>query len=128
MSSSDSHNDCHDCGEHHHEPHVVPDSLFISIFVALLVLTAVTVGVTYFDFGATINIVVAMAVASLKALLVVLFFMHLKYEDSDVVKYAIFPIVLLGVFLAGIFLDAPTRSYKDRFTIDSVEHAKDSHH
>lgn len=113
---------------HHDGPHVVPDSLFHTIFVLLLIGTAITVAVTYVNFGPAINILVAMTVASIKALLVVLFFMHLKYEDGDVVKYAIFPIVLLGIFLGGIFLDAPTRDHDDRFTIETKAHDSAPHH
>ena len=46
----------------------------------LLVLTLVTVLATKIDFGANINLAIAMAIAVFKATLVVLFFMHLKYD------------------------------------------------
>ena len=46
----------------------------------LLVLTLVTVLATKIDFGANINLAIAMAIAVLKATLVILFFMHLKYD------------------------------------------------
>lgn len=89
--------------------HISPYSLYLKIFGALLVLTVITVGVTRIDFG-TMNIVVAMVIASAKAMLVALFFMHLKYERFTTWVYAIFPLVLLGIMMAGIFIDNPFRA------------------
>ena len=113
------HSENHSHGHEAHEPHVVPDKLFHIVFVLLLVGTFVTFAVTWVDFGLAVNVIVALVVASFKAILVVLFFMHLKYEQPDIIKYAIFPIILLFIFFGGIFLDAPTRGYDDRFSIDS---------
>lgn len=89
--------------------HISPYSLYLKIFGALLVLTVITVGVTRIDFG-TMNIVVAMVIASAKAMLVALFFMHLKYERFTTWVYAIFPLVLLAIMMAGIFIDNPFRA------------------
>lgn len=58
--------------------HTVPRSLYFAIFGALMVLTAITVAVAFVDLG-FLNIVVAMSIAVIKALLVVLYFMHLRY-------------------------------------------------
>ena len=90
------------------ETHVVPFNTFLYIFLALLVLTVITVAVSRIDLGA-MNIVVAMLVASLKATLVVLFFMHLKYENPLTWLYAFFPIFLLFLLIGGVFLDNPFR-------------------
>lgn len=62
-------------------PHVLPIRIYLGVWGALLVLTAITVGISYFDFG-TFNLIVAMAVATTKATLVALFFMHLKYDEK----------------------------------------------
>ena len=59
--------------------HIVPAKVYASILGALLFLTFITVWVAQFDFGFA-NMIVAMGVATLKALLVMAFFMHLKYE------------------------------------------------
>ena len=64
----------------HHENHVVSPLLYLAIFAALMVLTVVTVAASRFDFGPW-NTVVAMAIAVLKATLVVLFFMHVKWSS-----------------------------------------------
>jgi cytochrome c oxidase subunit IV len=61
--------------------HIVTRKTYFSIFGALMVLTAVTVAVAYFDLGA-MNTVVALAIAVLKATLVILFFMHVKYSNK----------------------------------------------
>ena len=76
MSATDSHHDDH----HHGLSHVAPVKVLIATGGTLLVLTIVTVLATKVDFGANINLAIAMAIAVLKATLVVLFFMHLKYD------------------------------------------------
>jgi cytochrome c oxidase subunit 4 len=81
MSHQLTHNETHDDVDGHaHGPHVVSLQLLTFIFVALLILTAITVYITVFDFGYTMNLVVAMAVALVKALLVGLYFMHLRWD------------------------------------------------
>ena len=77
------HSDAHSGGgvQHGHGPHVVPKRLLIAVFAALVVLTFITVGVTYFDFGRTVNVWVALGIAVAKATLVALFFMHLRWDS-----------------------------------------------
>lgn len=59
--------------------HVVPRRVYYAVFVALLVLTAITTAVAFVDLGPW-NTVVALGIAFLKATLVALFFMHVKYS------------------------------------------------
>ena len=89
--------------------HIVPKKIFLKIFIALLVLTFITVFVTRFDFG-EFNTVVAMVVASIKAFLVAMFFMHLKYENKILWVYAAFPLILLSILIGGVFMDNPFRA------------------
>ena len=58
--------------------HVAPIKLYFAIFMALMVGTAITVAVAFFDFG-YMNNVIMLAIAVTKALLVVLFFMHVRW-------------------------------------------------
>lgn len=94
--------------------HVVENKIFLRILAALLCLTVVTVlvspsvGFKAFDFG-SFNIVIALFIASIKATLVILWFMHLKYENKVTIMYVIFPVSLLFCMLAGIFIDNPFR-------------------
>ena len=60
--------------------HIVPRSTYFVVFGVLLVLTALTVIAANFDFGA-MNDVVAMTIAVTKMMLVLLFFMHVRYSS-----------------------------------------------
>lgn len=62
--------------------HIVPLRLLAAVFAALVTLTLITVAVTYVDFGSPeINLVVAIGIAAVKACLVGLFFMHLRWDS-----------------------------------------------
>ena len=74
-SAADHHND-----EHHGLSHVATIKVLTATGGTLLLLTIVTVLATKVDFGANINLAIAMAIAVLKATLVILFFMHLRYD------------------------------------------------
>nr|HEX4315384.1 cytochrome C oxidase subunit IV family protein [Kofleriaceae bacterium] len=70
----------HDDHDEHGLSHVAPVRVLVATGGTLLMLTLVTVAATRVNFGANINLAVAMAIAVLKATLVILFFMHLKYD------------------------------------------------
>lgn len=89
--------------------HIVPFKIYLGVFLALLVLTVITVVVSVTVDVGHWNIVLAMAIASVKAMLVALFFMHLKFEDPITWLYAAFPIFLLFLLMAGVFIDNPVR-------------------
>lgn len=59
--------------------HIVPLRVYYAVFAALMIFTALTVGVAYVDLG-RFNVVVALTIAVTKAVLVVLYFMHLRYS------------------------------------------------
>ena len=63
-----------------HEQHIVSPKVYGVIFVALLLCTALTVGASYLEMG-IFNPIVAIAIAVFKAVIVVLFFMHVKYSS-----------------------------------------------
>jgi len=65
--------------EGHVSEHVVSLKIYITIFVTLLVLTGVTVLVATIDLG-RLNVIVALTIAVTKAVLVLLYFMHLRYS------------------------------------------------
>jgi cytochrome c oxidase subunit IV len=66
-------------GENKH--HIVSPKVYLAIILALLVGTALTVWASFIDLGAW-NPVIALAIACTKAMLVVLFFMHVKYSTK----------------------------------------------
>lgn len=61
--------------------HIVPVRTYVGIFLALLALTALTTAVAFVDLSRW-NTVVALAIAVVKMLLVILFFMHVKYSGG----------------------------------------------
>ena len=73
------HDTAHHDGAAHVEHPVDPLWLYMAIFGALIFLTAVTVGASYIDFGQA-NTIIAVLIASTKAALVAVFFMHLRHD------------------------------------------------
>lgn len=87
--------------------HIVPVSTYVAVFIALMFGTALTTGVAYIDLGRW-NSVVALIIAVAKMLLVVLFFMHVKYNKG------LSRIVIVGGFFwLGIMI---TLSLSDELT------------
>lgn len=97
--------------------HVVPVSTFTKVLGALLILTVLTVAAAQVDLGKW-NIVGALVIASMKASLVVLIFMHGKYENKILWTYILLPFVLLAIMIGGVFTDDP---FRDRLTHFEVE-------
>jgi cytochrome c oxidase subunit 4 len=75
---SDNHEDDHS----HGLSHVASAKVLLGTFGALMVLTVLTVSATSIDLGTNLNLLVAMVIATIKAALVCLFFMHLKYDKT----------------------------------------------
>ncbi len=63
------------------QKHVIGFKIYLRILMILLGLTVITVGVSLVDFG-MFNTFIAMFIATLKGVLVLLYFMHLKYDDK----------------------------------------------
>ena len=92
----------------HTEEHHTGFREYAAVCLALFVLTAVTVYVAKFDFG-DFNIVVAMLIASVKAAIVALYFMHLKFEDKLTWIYALYPLFLLFLLIGFTIMETFTR-------------------
>jgi cytochrome c oxidase subunit 4 len=93
--------------------HIVPVRTYYLIFLTLMVCTAITIAVAFVDLG-RLNAVVAMAIAVLKATLVVLFFMHVKYSTKltwAVVIGSVFWLGILIVMTAGDYLTRRWSTY-----------------
>jgi cytochrome c oxidase subunit IV len=86
--------------------HVLPKKLYFAVFGALIGLTAITTGVAFIDLG-PFNTVVALVIAVFKATLVVLFFMHLKYQTGMtrvvIVAALLWLAVLIGITMSDVF-------------------------
>lgn len=89
-------NHAHDTGHHH----ILPLKIYFGVAGALLVLTVITVWVSYYHFGA-FNLLVAMAIAATKATLVIMYFMHLKYDNK---LYTLVFVSAIAFFATFVFL------------------------
>ena len=78
--------------------------IYFAVWGALILLTGITVLVSYVHLG-MMNVVVALVIASVKASLVALFFMHLKHESRLVWGFALTPIFFLVIIIAGTLSD-----------------------
>ena len=88
--------------------HVLPLRTYLAVFLALLVGTALTVWASQHDFG-PLNDPIALAIAGTKATLVILFFMHVKYQTKLIWVFASAGFVWLLIFFVLILADYRTR-------------------
>lgn len=112
VNPMDAHAHGHGHGGKDHVPHVLPFTTYLGTLVALLVLTAITVGVSYVDFGGG-NIVIAMLVATIKASIVAMIFMHLFYDHKFHSVIVVMGLLFLGVFIAFTMFDTETRGHNN---------------
>ena len=88
--------------------HVVPKKIYVAIWATLMAMTLITTLVAFVDLG-RFNTVVALAIATFKATLVVLFFMGAKYTSRLTRVVIICGIFFLGLLLAFSMADYLTR-------------------
>ena len=96
----------------HEDPkhHVTSYAVYFSIFFALMILTAVTVWVAFVDLG-PLNTPVAIAIATLKATLVILWFMHVLHSTRLTWVVVIGSFLWLAGFFVLSFSDYLTRNW-----------------
>ncbi len=79
---------------------------YIAIFLALVVLTAITVGVYFLHpTSELVKILLALLIASVKAILVAYFFMHLKFEGKLIYTIFIIPLLLCVLLVVALIPD-----------------------
>jgi len=78
------------------------------VFVSLILLTGLTTGVAYIDLG-VFNTVAALAIAVTKMMLVVLFFMHMKYSSGMTRVVVIAGLFWLAIMISLTLADELTR-------------------
>ncbi len=88
--------------------HVLPVRTYLLVFVALTVMTVVTWWVAFIDFGA-LNDVIALGIACFKAVLVILWFMHVKFSTRLTWAF-----VAAGFFWLAILLALTAGDYASR--------------
>ena len=88
---------------------VVPVRVYLLVFLSLLVLTAITTAVAFFDLGGGVNNGIALTIAVCKALLVILYFMHVRYSDKLTWVFAAAGFFWLLILIGGTMDDVLTR-------------------
>lgn len=94
--------------EHEHAEHIVPPGIYVLIITSLIVLTLLTVGAAFVNMG-RFNIVAALGIATLKATLVVLIFMHAKYVPKRTKL-----VIVAGLFWLALLLFMTMSDYVSR--------------
>lgn len=90
--------------------HVVPTRTYYMIFAALMALTLITVAVAFIDLGAW-STPIALAIASTKAILIVLYFMHIRYTPGLTKIVLVAGLLWLAILILGILDDYMTRGW-----------------
>jgi cytochrome c oxidase subunit 4 len=90
--------------------HIVAKKVYILVFAILIAFTVLTTAVAYKDLG-PFNTVVALAIAVCKASLVVLFFMHMKYNPGMTRIVLVAAVGWLAILLALTLSDFNTRGW-----------------
>lgn len=93
---------------HKHENHILPLSLYLGIGSILLILTGVTVYAASIDFG-SYNLFIAMFIAAIKATLVAMYFMHLKYDNKLYLIFFVSALFFLAAFIIITMFDTLRR-------------------
>ena len=91
--------------------HIVSVKIYLTIFLVLLVGTALTVWAGLRDFPGSLNVVIALTIAVIKATLVVLYFMHVRYSSRLIWVVFASALFWLGILFALTFSDYWTRGW-----------------
>lgn len=99
------HAEAHGHGVEHGLSHVTPVRLLVGVFALLMVLTAITVGATLVDLGPRLNLILAMFIATVKAGLVVTYFMHLRWDRPFNTLVFLGSLLFVSLFISMTLLD-----------------------
>jgi len=91
--------------------HIVSPRIYLGIILTLLALTGLTIWVATVDLG-PLNVVLALVIATLKAALVVLYFMHARYSPGRTKLVIVAGLFWLAILLVMTLADYLTRSWQ----------------
>ena len=91
--------------------HIVSLKVYFTIFLSLMVGTALTVWAGLQDFPGPLNVIVALTIAVVKATLVVLYFMHVRYSSRLIWVVFASALFWLGILFALTLGDYWTRGW-----------------
>jgi cytochrome c oxidase subunit 4 len=84
--------------------HVVPYRVYVLVLLALLALTFASIGITSIEMG-EFTVAAALVFACIKSYLVLIYFMHLKYDKKYIAAMVAFVFILFTVVIVITFLD-----------------------
>src|SRR5215470_18660747 len=91
--------------------HIVQPRVYVAVFLTLIVGTVLTAWVAFFNFPGPLNAVVALTIAVIKATLVVLFFMHVRYSPRLIAVVIASALFWLALLFALTISDYSTRGW-----------------
>ncbi|HYH09936.1 MAG TPA: cytochrome C oxidase subunit IV family protein [Thermoanaerobaculia bacterium] len=91
--------------------HQAPLGMYFAVFAALMILTVLTVWVSRIDLGHGMNTLVAMSIAIVKALVVILWFMHVIHSPRLTWIVVISSFLWLAVMFVLFYSDYLTRAW-----------------
>jgi cytochrome c oxidase subunit 4 len=91
--------------------HILPTRVYYTIFGILMLCTYLTVQIAFFDLG-VLNTIAAIGIAILKATLVVLYFMHVKYSPRLTAAVVAGSVFWFGILIALTMSDYLTRAWR----------------
>jgi len=93
---------------HDNDQHMLSYKTLALVLLALLILTGITIGVSYVHMG-IFNVPIALGIACTKVSLVLLYFMHLKFEGKAIKMSFICTISFLAIMISFTFWDVAFR-------------------
>ena len=84
--------------------HIVPYKIYVNVWLALLVLTVITVAVSYVDMR-NVAVLTAVLIATVKCSLVLLYFMHIRFEKPIFTVMILVLLLTYGIFIGLTFTD-----------------------
>lgn len=95
----------------HHMHHIVSPNVYLIVIIILMLLTIFTVRIAYHDWGALwLNVTIALTVAIIKATIVVLYFMHVKWSGRLIHITIGASVLFFFVMIAGVLMDQSSRA------------------
>jgi cytochrome c oxidase subunit 4 len=89
--------------------HIVKPRYYLVVYVTLIILTFTTIGVAHLPMPNTLHLIVGLGIASAKATLVALIFMHLLYSNRILLLVGLSGLFWLGILLVLTLADYVTR-------------------
>ena len=94
---------------------MISTKVYFIVFAALLALTGLTTAIAFVDLGRSGNIAVALTIAFVKAVLVMLYFMHLRYSSQLTKLFAGAGVFWLGIMIVLTLSDYISRGWVSMF-------------